>query len=141
MGHITKRNGRYQATYRGPDKRERTKTFDRRVDADRWLTSVEHAKLTSTYVDPAAGKVTFRRYAEDWRKMQMHRYGTERSAEQSFRIHVYPTFGDRAIGSIRASDIQALIRALSSSLAPRTVEIVYRYVAAVFRAAVRDRII
>jgi hypothetical protein len=28
------------ARYRGPDGRERSKTFDRRVDADRWLAGV-----------------------------------------------------------------------------------------------------
>jgi hypothetical protein len=37
-GFVEKRTtGRWRARYRGPDGRERSKTFDRRVDADRWL--------------------------------------------------------------------------------------------------------
>jgi hypothetical protein len=37
-GFVEKRTtGRWRAWYRGPDGRERSKTFDRRVDADRWL--------------------------------------------------------------------------------------------------------
>lgn len=38
MAHVEKRGpGRWRARYRGPDDRERSKTFERRVDAERWL--------------------------------------------------------------------------------------------------------
>jgi len=46
MGHVTKRKGRWQATYRGPDSRERTRTFNRKVDAEHWLASQDVAKAT-----------------------------------------------------------------------------------------------
>jgi hypothetical protein len=39
MAHIQKRNGKWQARYRGPDGRERTHRFNRRVDAENWLTT------------------------------------------------------------------------------------------------------
>ena len=43
-GFVEKRTtGRWRARYRGPDGRERSKTFDRRVDADRWLAGVSFA--------------------------------------------------------------------------------------------------
>jgi integrase len=141
MAHITKRNSRWQATYRGPDKRERTKTFSRKIDAEKFLTSIEHSKLAGTYVDPAAGKTTFRDFAEEWRKVQLHRPGTERSVEQQLRLHVYPVLGDRSIGAIRPSEVQGLVQRMGEGLSASTVKVAYGRVVAVFRAAVRDRVI
>jgi integrase len=48
---------------------------------------------------------------------------------------------DRPIGSIRPSEIQAWVKDRSSLLAPATVTVVYRYLAAIFRMAVRDGLI
>ena len=141
MGHVVRRSGNWQASLRGPDGRERSKTFARKADAQAWLTSVEHSKLTGAYVDPLAGKVTLRAYAEEWRRVQIHRPGTEVSVEQQLRLHVYPILGDRPIATVRTSDVQGLVHRLSASLAPSTVAVVYGRVVAVFRAAVRDRII
>jgi integrase len=55
--------------------------------------------------------------------------------------HILPVFGKRPIASIRPTEVQAWVRNLSTTLAPGTVEVVYRYLAAVFRAAVEDRVI
>jgi len=52
---------------RPPEGRSRSKTFDRKADAERFLISVAHSKLTGGHIDPTAGKVTFKSYAERWR--------------------------------------------------------------------------
>jgi hypothetical protein len=49
---------RWRARYRGPDGRERSKTFDRRVDADRWLAGVSFAIARGEWTDPARARVT-----------------------------------------------------------------------------------
>ncbi|HZQ86842.1 MAG TPA: site-specific integrase [Acidimicrobiales bacterium] len=142
MAHVEKRGpGRWRARYRAPDGRERSKTFDRRIDAERFLTSIEHSKLVGNYVDPAAGKITFKCFAEKWRTIQVHRSGTAQSVEGHLRLHVYPTIGQRPIAAIRQSEVQALVTKLTDKLAPSTIEVVYGRIAAVFRAAVRDRVI
>jgi integrase len=146
MAHVTKRptskgEPRWQAAFRGPNGKERTKTFAKKIDAERWLTSVEHSKLTGTYVDPAAGKVTFRSFAEEWRKMQAHRPGTSVSVEIHLRLHIYPSLGDRPIAAIRPSEIQGLVTKLGATLAPSTVAVVVGRVVSVFNAAVLDRVI
>ncbi len=108
MAHVERRGSdRWRARYRTPDGKERSWTFVRKVDADRFLTSVEHEKLTGAYVDPAAGRLTFRGYAEQWRTVQIHRAATAASVEQHLRLHVYPRIGDRPLASIRPSEIQA----------------------------------
>lgn len=59
-------NGRYRARYEGLDRRWRSRTFDRKVDAQRWLNN-ELAKLDrGEWVDPRAGRTTFDRIAERW---------------------------------------------------------------------------
>jgi hypothetical protein len=54
------RNGkvRWVARYFDPDGRRRGKVFDRKVDAERFLRQIETSKDTSSYVDPARGKIT-----------------------------------------------------------------------------------
>jgi integrase len=143
LGHIQRRgDGRWRARYRETaGSKERSRTFPRRVDAERFLTGIEHSKLMGNYVDPSASRITFRLFAEDWRQQQIHRPGTATSVDQQLRLHVYPVIGDRALGTIRPSDIQALVRRLATDLAPSTVHVIHGRVAAVFRAAVRDRLI
>ena len=133
------------ARWRDPEGRQRKRTFPRKVDADRFLTSVDHGMLTGSYIDPAAGKVTFRDYAEQWRAGQVHRPTTTAHVETMLRRHAYPVLGDRPLAGIRPSEIQAWVKRLTTdsddrrALAPATVGVVHGLVAAVFKSAVRDR--
>jgi len=147
MGSVKKVPTGWRARWRTPDGKSREKWFERKVDAERHLTSVEHSKLTGAYVDPAAGRVTFKSYAEQWRASQVHRPSTAAQLETNLRRHVYPRLGDRPIGRIRQSEIQALVKTLSTKeadhkpLAPATVELIYTWTATIFAAAVIDRVI
>jgi integrase len=135
------RGNRWEVRYRDPEGKQRARLFDRKVDAERFVTGVEHSMLIGGYVDPAAGKITFQSFAEEWRKVQVHRAGTAQSAEQHLRRHVYPAIGHRPIAAIRPSEVQGLVQRLGTALAPSTVEVIYGRVVAVFRAAVRDRVV
>ena len=147
MASIDKVNAGWRARWRTPEGTSRSKTFKRKVDAEQHLTSVEHSKLTGAYVDPRAGRVTFKSFAEQWRTAQVHRPGTASQIETNLRRHVYPRIGDRPIGAIRPSEIQSLVKWLSSdteghkALAPATVEVTYTWVATIFKAAVLDMMI
>lgn len=135
------RGNRWEVRYRDPEGKQRARLFDRKVDAERFVTGVEHSKLTGSYVDPSAGKITFASFAEEWRAVQVHRPGTTQSVEQQLRCHVYPLIGNRPIAAIRPSEVQGLVQHLGTQLAPSTVEVIYGRVVAVFRAAVRDRVV
>lgn len=141
MASIDKRGATWRARWRSPDGKSRSQSFARKIDAERHLISVEHSKLAGGYVDPAEGKVTFRDYAEAWRACQPHRPGTAASVETNLRRHAYPAFGDRAIGSIRRSEVQPWVKGLSATLAPGTVTTITQKVNAVFAAAVADQLI
>lgn len=92
-------------------------------------------------MDPAGGRTTFRTYAEQWRLAQVHRPSTFAQAESYLRLHAYPTLGNRALGSVRRSEVQAWVKERSKVLAPASVQLVYRWVSTIFKAAVGDRLI
>ncbi|WP_336922382.1 tyrosine-type recombinase/integrase [Aquipuribacter sp. SD81] len=138
MSSIAKRpDGRWRARYRGPDGRERARHFDRKVDATRWLDEATAGIVTGQWVDPRAGRQTFRQYAEQWRAAQVHRPSSAAHVETMLRRHVYPVLGDLPLSSVVPSTVQAWVKGLV--LAPSTVQVVHGIVAGVFRAAVRDR--
>jgi integrase len=134
-------SGAWRGRFRDPDGHQRSRNFVRKIDAEQFLTSVEHAKFSGAYVDPSAGRTTFREYAEERRAIQIHRPSTAAQVETNFRLHVFPYLGDRPLAAIRPSEIQAWVRSRSGVLKPRTVELLYRYVVAVLRSAVSDRLI
>jgi hypothetical protein len=131
----------HQARYRDPDGRQVSKTFHRKIDAERWLTTVESSKLTGGYVDPKAGRISFRDYAEVWRSRQLWRESSAARIESDLRVHLYPAIGSTPLAAVRPSDLDVLVKSLAGRLAPTTVEGVYRLAATVFKAAIRDRII
>lgn len=143
MASIDKRaNGRYRARWREyPGGPQKTRTFDRKKNAELFLDSVRGDLARGLYIDPADGKILFRDYAEEWRQAQVHRPSTASQCETYLRLHAYPTLGNRPLGSIRRSEIQGWVKKISDPLAPGSVELAYRWVATIFKAAVGDRII
>jgi integrase len=114
MAHIDRRNRngavRYVARYIDPTGRERAKSFTRRADAQKYLTEIEAAKLNGSYLDPAAGRLTFNQWADQW--WQVWSADPDRSpttlaaADSRLRCHLRPTFGRRRLGEITASSIR-----------------------------------
>lgn len=143
MASIDKRpGGKWRARYREhPGGPQRSRHFDRKVDAERFLTSVQSRLLDGSYVDPSAGQQTLGDYATAWQAGQVHRPTTAIQVDAHLRNHVLPHFGDRAVASIRPSEVQAWVRSRAEVLAPSTVEVVFRIFAAILNAAVDDRLI
>lgn len=142
MANIERWQGsRWRARWRTPDGGQRSRVFTRKADAVRFLTSVEADKLTGAYVDPRAGRITFREYAEDWRSRQLWRESTMDRIESLLRNHLYPALGNMPLDAVRPSDLDRLVKGLTDKLAPSTVVGIYRLAASVFKAAVRDRVL
>lgn len=127
---------------RGAQREKHFRTFD---EAKGHAATVEADLRRMTYIDPEAGKVTFRAYAEVWRAGQIHEESTAAQVETHLRRHVYPVFGDRQLASIRPSEAQAWVRRLEtagpgrSALMPATVQVIVRYAVAIMHAAVADK--
>lgn len=142
MASIKKRpDGKWRARYRDAEGKEHARHFDKKVDGQRWLDEVTASVLTGQYVDPRAGRETFEAYAEQWRADKPHRPGTAKAVKQHLQRYAYPAFGKRRLSSITTSNVQSWATGLTKThkLAPSTVRTVFNTVAAVFRAAAKDR--
>lgn len=108
---------RWRARYVDPDGAERSRSFDRKVDAERFLAEVEHSKIAGSYRDPDAGRVTLRKYAEAWSRG----YHPESSRGAALRSHlgnhVIPGLGDYTLAQLaaRPSIIQQWLSRLNLS--------------------------
>ena len=145
MGYVKRRvrNGQvtWRARYREPDGTERSRSFLKRSDAERWLDSIRGDLAHGNYVDPAGGQRPFGEYAQQWQASRVHRPTTAAQLETHLRRHVLPFFAHRALGAVRRSEIQGWVKGRSEVLQPATVALVYGYLASIFRAAVGDRLI
>jgi integrase len=132
---------RWRVRYHDPAGRERNRSFDRKVDAERFRVQVEADVQRGTYADPAAGRMTLRRYADGWLRAQTFDEATRDSQERRLRLHVYPALGDQALGQLaaRPSAIQAWVRGLP--LAGSTAAGVLTTLSMVMNAAVDDGLI
>lgn len=138
---VTKRPGesRWRARFYDDQGKEHSRRFDRKADGERWVRESKAALDRGQFIDPKAGKVTVRDYAESWRQAASHRPTTRAHVETMLRRHVYPAFGDRALASVRPSEVQAWVTGLP--LAPSTVGVVHGLLAGVYTAALRDRLV
>ncbi len=141
MATVKRRGAGWQATYRGPDGRERTKTFARKVDAENWQAGERARMARGEWIDPRATRVTFGAYAEGWlaRRVDL----AERTAELYGHLlarHVLPTFRNVPLGSITPSAVAAWWATLAAST-PTTAAKSYRLLGQIMRAAAADRMV
>jgi integrase len=104
---------RWRARWRDPAGRERSKSFARKVDAERFLVGIEDAKLRGAYVDPAAGRIAFSDWAERWLTTTAAlRANTRKDYRTLLRNQVLPAFGDMTLVSIDALAVQEWVAEL-----------------------------
>lgn len=134
------RGVRYDVRYRDPDGAQRRKSFIRKSDADRFASVVEADKLRGNFIDPDAGRVSFKSYAEKWLAAQTFDYSTREAVELRLRLHVYPVLGRQQLRHIKPSAIQAWLHGLEV-LAPSYRSVIYANVSTVLTAAIDDELI
>jgi len=90
-----------RARWRDPAGNEHAKTFTRKIDADRFLLSMEDSKLRGAYVDPAAGKVSFGQWADEWFETTAAlQPSTRKDYRNLLRNHIRPAFGDLSLAAV-----------------------------------------
>jgi len=141
MGYITKRGTRWQATYRGPDHRERTRTFDKKVDAERWVNTNAADIARGAWVDPAAGRQSFGAFAASWLSGRPDLRPRSALQYQSLlKCHLLPAFGKTPLAAITPSEVSRWHAALKVST-PGAAPAAYRLLRAILNTAVRDELL
>jgi len=145
---------RWQVRWRDEGGRQRKKAFGRKTEADAWDAKVRTQLADGSYVDPSAGQVTFREFAEDWRQRQTHDTASAERILGSLRKHVYsapgtpgrtptgaPSIGDYPLRVLarQPSIVQGWLAAIP--LHPNSVRLVAAMLSPVFTAAVEDGLI
>jgi integrase len=104
------RSGAWIGRYRGPDGQERSRSFERKVDAERWLTSQEASKLGGSWVDPALGRMTFSDWAARWESTIVDLRPTTRALNLGIvRNYLMPRFGRWPLSGIGTADVRTMV--------------------------------
>jgi len=145
VAHIERRGrGRWRARYRGPDGRERSKTFERRADAEKWLAAIEVAKARSLWIDPALGRCTFEEWTEQWATTLVDLRPSTRDRDlRIVRNHLVPHFGAMPLVRITRGTVIGFISEMlaSGDHAPATVRKVGQVLNKVLKSAVEAGLI
>ena len=132
------RGKRWLAWYNDGESRRRTKAFDRRADAERFLAQTVSDVLRGQYVDPERGRRTFGSFAREWLAAQTFDPATRQQLDIRLRNHLLPTWGQVELREIRPLAIQRWILLLRADLAPNTVRVTFTNFSTILNAAVAD---
>jgi integrase len=143
FGNIRKRvSGRYQASYIGPTGQRHfaPETFERKSDAERWLTLVEAQIFNGDWTDPERGKVKLGDYAAKWIEQRPNlRPRTVELYAWLLKKHIAPHLGAVQLGKLSTSMIREwrttlLDSGVSATMAAKA----YRLLRAILMTAVDE---
>ena len=136
---------RYRARYRDEASKEHARHFVKKAQAQRWLDEVTASVVRGDYVDPAAGKVTFRQWFTRWSEVQDWVDGTAETAAMTLAS---VSFADVPMSRVTELHVQAWLKVMTrpgpkrtKGLAASTRRTRYNYIRMAFLAAVKARVI
>jgi integrase len=135
---------RWYARYRDPGGIQLVKVFDRKIDAERFLTTIEASKLNGSYIDAKRASIKFADFAEEHWTIYAHTLAedTTRVVKRSrLDRHILPTLGNYPVGAIKPSVVGGAVATWSQNLAPGTVGQVLRQVRQILDAALADGLV
>ena len=130
----------YRVRWRDPANRQKARSFKRRIDAERFRSTVSADLVRGQYIDPDAGKVTFEQYARSWLDAQTFDAVTAEAVALRLRLHAFPVLGDKQLRAVKPSTIQAWLRTLTG-LASTYQKVIFANVSTIFAAAVDDEML
>jgi integrase len=134
------RNGRvrWYARYYDPSGKQLSKTFDRRVDARRFLRQVETSiKDTNSYIDPTRSKIMLGVFADKWLATQGHlKTSTYARYEGIVTKWIKPRWGNVPLSKVAHADVAEWISGIRLSAA--SVQYIHRVMYLILELAVRD---
>ena len=135
---------RFQVRFRDPNGMTRTAgTYSSRREALKAGRRVDGRVEDGIWIDPSAGRITFRDYVEQTWWPSRHLEVNTRAAYRSYLDrHFLPFFGNRPMRSIAPSTVQAWVtQASAGGLSPRSLTKYHVMLHGIFKRAVRDRVI
>ena len=138
-------SGRWQAKIRELDDTYTSLgVFATHAEADKTLVAASVDRHRGSWIDPRDGRITFDAYAARWlHERATLRPRTRELYERLLRIHLLPTFGAIALGSITPSMVRQWHATLTRAEHPGQVTIAkcYRLLRVIFATATADELI
>jgi integrase len=99
----------WRVRFRGSDGREHSRSFRRKVDAERWLREEESKLDRGLWLDPAVGKVSLRTYASAWMAGRTLKPKTRGGYESLLNSRILPVFGEVELIRITRDGVRAWV--------------------------------
>jgi integrase len=130
----------YKVRYRDPDRVERSRSFETKQEALRFLQSVETDIARGHYLDPAAGRATLDAWAQEWFSTVRHlKPKTQEGYRSLLRKHILPRLGKRKLTSIKPLDVRRLVSEMvDTGYSPSTVRQARHLLGMIMNAAVEN---
>jgi integrase len=133
---------RWQVRYRNPAGESRNKSFERQVDAERFMVSISVDLHRGNYIDPKSGAIKFEELAIKWLVSRTADSSTLVQNELHVRKHMLPYWSGISAGSIKHSDIQTWISKLQNrGLSPKYIRLIFINFRLILEVAVNDELI
>ncbi len=146
MASVARRpNGTWRARYRSPEGSEHVRQFDRKADAQHWLSEVAAEVVTGQQVGLDARRMSFGQWFEQWAGRQVWAPNTVAIAQDTLKS---VTFRDVPLGRLTAVHVEDWVKAQTlptsrrpGGLAASTIRNRMSVVRMCTRAAVRARVL
>lgn len=137
------RDTKWKARYTDPAGKDRSKTFPRKADAEKFLERIGTDMQKGEWIDPRADKSRFDDWVEVWWKTTVKLApSTRRGYDKILRNHLRPRFGGRKINSIDWVEVELYATALlEDGLSPKTVRETLSVLAQIMKTAMKARVI
>ncbi|MEY9260412.1 integrase [Brevibacterium epidermidis] len=142
MASITRdSSGRWRARYRDNDRKQHSKRFDRKIDAQRWLDQATTELTTGTWTDPRRAARDVAVWVQSCLDSKIDLAASSRArSQQVIDKYVRPKWAGVELGRLEHSKVQAWVAELSDAgLSPRSVRKVVGTLSSACDAAIRDR--
>ena len=144
MAHIRRHpvdNSKWQVRYIDPTGRERSKTFRRKTDAERYLIHVEAQKQRAEWINPELSSTRFEEWAQGWLATRTHLKPKSFSGYESLlKVHILPRFGATRLDRIDSLSIESWLADLKASgLSASRIRQAHNVLSQILKTAVQAR--
>lgn len=137
------RDTKWKARYTDPSGRDRSRTFDRKLDSEKFLERIGTDMQKGEWIDPKASKSRFEDWVEIWWKTTVKLApSTRRGYDKVLRLHLLPQFRGRRIASIDWVEVELFATSLlERGLSAKSVRESLSVLSQIMKTAVRARAI
>ena len=130
----------WRAHFRDPMGKQRSRSFERKIDAQRFLTTVESAKLAAAHIDPTRSMVTVGALVDGWLAGKLNlKPSTRARYESAINVHVRPRWGTTPLSKVTHADVQAWLASMvATGLSSASIRKAHGVLNGVLARAVRD---